>query len=313
MVQGGRYGLEHPAAEAVWAAKELWCLFGENPECRADVARLYPKVIDLLDATESLMRQASSLQGAGFHWKRIESALKDHQEAPQLLEQLSLLAALTSSWNLLCAWAPFCLLYALSTAHPSQNLPKYGIARIFPNWLDLDLLTQPVFVSGLTNPNSGGYVGEVIFADDGLPTFIRTDSGPAMSFFNLGPEELTIPRGVSPVETNQLVQARDQEYEAIREKFRGWGMVDPKGWQKLDEAIFWLFLRLKTGDSWARVTNLINKLDVDKGISPVTPRQSNNVSKRVRELQRILLIESRPEAQIHTAKFKESHLWDKNP
>jgi hypothetical protein len=305
MVLGGRYGLDRPEAEAVRAAKELLYLFGADPECRADLARLYPQVVELLDVSKGYIDVAHSLKGLELQWQRVEAAIGTKSNAAVLREQLALILGQTKNWGLLCKWAPSSLLYALSSEHCRLGKP--------PDWSDPDPRIQPIFSSGLQDPRTSGYVGDFHFdpADPENPDhwdFQRTDGSSII--WDDGPPGFTVPWGASQAHKEELSREWDRQYEAIQENLRRQGMVDPKRWRKFDEAIYWLFLRLKTGFGWQRLTSLINEHPYHDD-KPSVHQQWSNVAKRVRELQAILLIESRPEAKMHTAKFKESSLWNR--
>ena len=172
---GGKYGLEHPDGATVGAAKQLWSFFGEEPECRADLGRLYPLVAQLLDSTEQYIQSASSLHGLVFLRQKVTAVIEAHPEAQVLRQQSLLIEDLTSAWGLRCEWAPYCLLHTLSHAHRENILTAEGIVRIPTDWTDPDPCTQPVFTSGLQNPNVGGYLGDFVFDDQGNHQFFQAN------------------------------------------------------------------------------------------------------------------------------------------
>lgn len=294
MLWGEKYGLVHPDAETVWAAQQLFNLFGAEPDCRADLARLYPRVTQLLDAAESYINPASSLKGLEFQLWKIELAIESDPEGPAFREQLDLIERQTDQWGLRCKWAPYCLLHTLHSQH-NRHYP--------PDWTDPDPLTWPLFNPGLQNPHTGGYVGDIVFTQAGETTLVRADDSPTISFYDAGPEEHIVPKG-APLETKEKIsQAWDKEYKTIQENFLRWGMVGPKKRRKLDlnHMVQWLYLDLRNPTlSWEAKAKQVNAtLDQERKLSPEAPSRlsGGSLSHHVDEMRKLLGIDRPPDRQ----------------
>ena len=108
-------------------------------------------------------------------------------------------------------------------------------------------------------------------------------------------------------------------------------MVKPKRREDPGQTIRWLYLRLTTGLSWQLLTDKINLTEPDWKLipnennlteldwesliripyrtEPGKKYQWSDVSKRVRELMSLLGIEPSPIVKEHTARYKQSPIW----
>ena len=251
----GKYGLEHPDAATGGAARQLWSFFGAEPECREDLDRLYPQVTQLLDSTEQYIQLASSLHGLVFLHQKVTAAIDAHPEAQVLRQQSSLIEDLTSAWGLRCEWAPFSLLHTLSNAHCGKNFTTKGIVRIQTDWADPDPCTQPIFTSGLLNPNVDGYVGDIVFDGQGNHQFSQANDNLTPSLANHGSPGYTVPVGATEKEGERLHLAWQNQNQAIKQYLGSMGMVEPKEQRKVtpSQVIAWLYYDLRHPyESWAK-------------------------------------------------------------
>lgn len=176
MSAGGQYDLVHPNARAVNCANSLWFRFGEEPEFRDRLDLLYPRVTPLLDVTTNQLIPTSSLQDHAAEWRRLEAAMAELNESPELLGQVEELREFTYSWGLRCDWAPYSLLHTLGEAHGQRTRwradrerymeaglqdPYIDLREPVPRWSGPDP-TASVH-SGLINPQLRGIRRQVLY------------------------------------------------------------------------------------------------------------------------------------------------------
>jgi len=301
MVLGGRYGLEHPDFEAVHAANELWYTFGADPDRRKDVAWLYPQIIELLDATESYIQSASSLKGLEFLWQKVAAAIESHPKSPVLKQQALLIVDMTrEKWGLRCKWAPFCLLHTLSHAHCERHLTLEGPRRIPPDWTDSNPMTQPIFTSGLQNPNTGHYVGDFGSTPDGQHYIVRADDSLVISFTDAPLEGFTVPVDGSLETAKAHFKAFKQRIEPIVDHYLDQGMVRSRQLRKvsLDRKIEWLYYDLKNPKaSWSTKAEMFNtELDEERQRFSSTPGpfKAGDIAQHVNGSRKLLNIDPPP-------------------
>ena len=174
---------------------------------------------------------------------------------------MGLLRAGVEEQGLRCRWAPFCLLYALNNAHKVSvyHRDDLGRLRLSPvaseGWSDND----NVVAVGLMNPNTGGYAGRMEVQGE-TATFRPALGQPALSFFRMRREGLSVGPEASDFEAQLAIARYWRQPKAEREYFQREGMVPPTQRDDLDQTIEWLFLDLLFPEiSWRDKTKCINQ------------------------------------------------------
>jgi hypothetical protein len=214
-------------------------------------------------------------------WEEIVLLAATDQNAEVLIEQTRLIEHRVNGRGLRCAWAAYSMVYTLGTAHsqrmfrrrdaePGQRHGGHVLAmdalEYVPRWGGKGPNAR--VSSGLINPNSGGYVGNVFTPPNGEAYFQLSEGEPRYSFYDAGPEGYSVPEGTSSEEADTANREYRQRYERVQDHFRKHGMVEPREHRdgpNLDEVIDWLFQRIRPpSPSWAQIAAWINKDLLDR-------------------------------------------------
>ncbi|MCL0029231.1 hypothetical protein M1N23_03720 [Dehalococcoidia bacterium] len=333
MTYSGRYGLVHPNAGAAYAAHALWFRFGDEPDFLAMLDDLYEQTIPLLDVIAPLLHPVSSIEDLSARWGEITLLAETQQNTEVLIEQIRLIEQRVHERGLRCAWATYSMVYTLGTAHSqrmfrrrdAETAQQHGVHVLstdalehVPRWSGKGPNAR--VSSGLINPNSGGYVGNLYTNDDGNLVEAKPAKGrPYLSFHGAGLKGFTVPDETHPEEVERLVRTWRKQREEIRGYFKSEGMVPPqesRGGPDLDTRVDWLFLRIKApGLSWGQLASGINaglheRREYLEGLTEEFPEDSEVIREDVRKIHR----DYTPSAiQYHVNRLRELLLIDRDP
>ena len=308
MKDGWWRNLEFPDAEAIRVINKLWSHYGDDGGCRADLDQLYPQVIEVLDTVTPYWFPTPSLNDIDRITRLMAGSGGDPRGALALQNNLRNLA---DSWGLRCDWAPFALLSTLCRGHRRKVIGREGVIEVPPVWADdPDLF----FITGIreSKPNlqwdtnrllavcqcGDRRIGHRGHEYEGYCSWCgKCDK------FKHPPAAISAAEDAEDYERQLDADDNDRwrREKALKRVFKQTGLVETVGRPKRHEAIYWLYLHLRHDYSWHELTDHINL--VTKRRQDTQLQEWSNVSKRVRELRKLLVIAPSPRAEETTPKY----------